>query len=36
MMEKTIDGSGFRIDQAEILRAISAPAFDLVPRRIWS
>ncbi len=36
MMEKTIDGSGLRIDHAEIFKAISVPAFDRVPRRTWS
>ena len=36
MIEKTMDGSGLRIDHAEILRAISVPACDRVPRRTWS
>jgi hypothetical protein len=36
MIEKTTDGSGFRIDHAEIFRAISVPAFDRDPRRTWS
>ncbi|MGY4381494.1 hypothetical protein ACVWZ3_009133 [Bradyrhizobium sp. i1.3.6] len=36
MIEKTTDGSGLRIDQAEILRAISVPACDRVHRRTWS
>ena len=36
MMENTIEGSGFRIDHAEIFKAISVPAFDRGPRRTWS
>ena len=34
MIEKTTEGSGFRIDQAEILSAISVPV-DRVRRRTW-
>ena len=33
---KTIEGSGFRIDHDETLRAISVPAFDRIRRRTWS
>ena len=33
---KTIEGSGCRIDHAEIFIAISVPAFDRVPRQTWS
>src|SRR5258708_5324192 len=36
MIENTIEGSGFRIDHAEILSAISVPACDRGPRRTWS
>ena len=36
MIENTTDGSGLRIDQAEILSAISVPACDRVHRRTWS
>src|SRR5207302_2810582 len=36
MIEKTIEGSGLRIDHAEILRAISVPARDRVLRQTWS
>ena len=36
MIENTTEGSGCRIDHAEILIAISVPAFDRVPRRTWS
>ena len=35
-IENTMDGSGLRIDHAEMLSAISVPAFDRVPRRTWS
>ena len=36
MIENTTDGSGLRIDHAEIFRAISVPASDRGPRRTWS
>src|SRR3954466_13945613 len=36
MMENTTDGSGLRIDHAQILRAISVPACDRVYQRTWS
>src|ERR1700752_214016 len=36
MIEKTTEGSGLRIDQAEILRAISVPAHDRVHQQTWS
>jgi hypothetical protein len=36
MMEKTMEGSGFRIDHAEIFKAISVPASARVHRRTWS
>ena len=36
MIEKTIEGSGFRIDHAEIFKAISVPACARVHRRTWS
>src|SRR3954470_23600381 len=36
MIEKTIGASGLRIDQAEILRAISVPALDQFHQRTWS
>jgi hypothetical protein len=36
MIEKTMDGSGFRIDHAEIFKAISVPVSDRGPRRTWS
>ena len=36
MIEKTTDGSGLRMDHAEILRAISVLACDRVHRRTWS
>src|ERR1700733_3116384 len=36
MIENTTEGSGLRIDHAEIFKAITAPALDRGPRRTWS
>src|SRR5208282_5787017 len=36
MIENTMEGSGLRIDHAEILRAIRVPALDRGPRQTWS
>ena len=36
MIENTMEGSGLRIDHAEMFRAINVPARDRVHRRTWS